>query len=128
MAREAVRSDADPAYETGWTGFAEDRYAGVERAREETGEEGLAEHGTALQAVAPILSDRSAALTAFAAVRGLIRFHDHEGGIRDLVPSRLADHQERKIVRPRLELEECEFLRSEQFVHGLQQIACVFES
>src|SRR6267378_1282385 len=27
--------------------------------------------------------------------------------------SRLADHQERKIVRPRLELEECEFLRSE---------------
>src|SRR2546421_11168162 len=113
MAREAVRPDADPAYETGWTGLAEDRFAGVERARQETGKERLAEHRTALQAVAPILADRSATLTAFAAIRGLIRLHDHEGGIRDLIPPRLADHQERKIVRPRLELEECEFLRCE---------------
>src|SRR2546427_541154 len=64
MAREALRPDAHLAHETGRAGLVEDRYARNERAAEEDGEKGLAEHGAALEAVAPILADRCAALTA----------------------------------------------------------------
>src|SRR5438445_3101135 len=104
MAREALRSHANPAHEAGRPGLAEDRHPGAERAGKEDGEEGLAEHGAALQAVAPILADRGAALAAFTAIGGLVRLHDHEGVLRNLVPSWLADDQERIIVGPRLEL------------------------
>src|SRR5207244_5156936 len=125
MAREALRSHADPAYEAGWPGLAEDRCPGAEGAGEEDREEGLAEHGAAFQAVAPILADRGAALAAFTAVGGLVRLHDHEGVLRNLIPSWLADDQERIVVGPGLELQESEFLRDEQFGHGPQQLARV---
>src|SRR2546430_15792134 len=78
MAREALRPHAHLAHETRRAGLVEDRYARDERAAEEDGEKGLAEHRAALEAVAPILADRGAALTALPAVRRLIRFHDDE--------------------------------------------------
>src|SRR5437667_8307133 len=127
MAREAVRPDADPPDGAGRTGLAEDRDAGDEGSAQEGGEEGLVEHGSAFEAVAPIFSDRGPALSALAAGRGLIGLDDDEVGPGDLVPSRLSDQEEREIVIPRLQLEECEFLRGEQFVHGLHEIPDVFE-
>src|SRR2546423_215855 len=113
VAREALRSHADPADEAGRPGLAEDRYPGAATAGEEDGEKGLAEHGAALQAVAPKLADRGAALAAFTVIGGLVRLHDHEGVLRNRVPSWLADDQERIIVGPRLELQEGELLRGE---------------
>src|SRR5256885_12291590 len=95
MAREALRPDADLAHETGRAGLVEDRYTRDERAAEEDGEKGLAEYSAALQAVAPILADRGAALTALPTVRRLIRFHDDEPRSRNLVPPWLADQKER---------------------------------
>src|SRR2546430_9322724 len=110
MAREALRSHADPAHEAGWSGLAEDRYPGAERAGEEDGEEGLAEHGAAFQAVAPILADRGAALAAFTAIGGLVRLHDHEGGLRNLIPSWLPDDQEFQVLGPPLQLPQSRVL------------------
>src|SRR2546421_701830 len=128
MAREALRPDADLAHETGRAGLVEDRYTRDERAAEEDGEKGLAEYSAALQAVAPILADRGAALTALPTVRRLIRFHDDEPRGRNLVPPWLADQKEAEVVRPRLELKEREFFRGEHLVHRLQEIAGVLES
>src|SRR2546422_10865215 len=128
MAREALRPDADLAHETGRAGLVEDRYTRDERAAEEDGEKGLAEYSAALQAVAPILADRGAALTALPTVRRLIRFHDDEPRSRNLVPPWLADQKEAEVVRPRLELKEREFFRGEHLVHRLQEIAGVLES
>src|SRR5256886_7747792 len=128
MAREALRPHAHLAHETRRAGLVEDRYARDERAAEEDGEKGLAEHRAALEAVAPILADRGAALTALPAVRRLIRFHDDEPRGRNLVPPWFADQKEAEVVRPRLELKEREFFRGEHFVHRLQEIAGVLES
>src|SRR2546430_3240040 len=128
MAREAQRPYAHLAHETGRAGLVEDRYARNERAAEEDGEKGLAEHGAALQAVAPILADRCAAVTGAAAVRRLIRCHDDEPRARNLVPPWFADQKEAEVVRPRLELKEREFFRGEHFIHRLQEIAGVLES
>src|SRR5436309_16003759 len=100
MAREALRPHADLAHEAGRPGLLEDRYPGAERAGKEGGEERLPEHGTALQAVAPILADRGAALAAVTAIGGLPRLHAHERLLRTLVPSWLAHTQERIIRRP----------------------------
>src|SRR5207244_11819239 len=110
MAREALRPHADLAHEAGRPGLLEDRYPGAERAGKEGGEEGLTEHGTALQAVAPILADRGAALAAFTAMGGLVRLHDHEGFHRNLVPSGLAHDQERVVFGPCLVAQDGEFL------------------
>src|SRR5437870_4077272 len=122
MAREALRPDADLAHETGRAGLVEDRYTRDERAAEEDGEKGLAEYSAALQAVAPILADRGAALTALPTVRRLIRFHDDEPRSRNLVPPWLADQKEAEVVRPRLELKEREFRRSVHLAHRLQEV------
>src|SRR5438876_3076531 len=127
VAPEAVRPDADTPDGAGRTGLAEDREAGDEGSAQEGGEEGLVEHGSAFEAVAPIFSDRGPARSALAAGRGLIGLDDDEVGPGDLVPSRLPDQEEREIVIPRLQLEEREFLRGEQFVHGLHEIPDVFE-
>src|SRR2546428_9958071 len=98
------------------------------RRRREGRKEGLAEHRPALQAVAPILADRRAALPALAAGRGLVRLDDDELRILELVPPRLADEEEREVVGPRLEFEEGELPAREEFVDALQEIARVLES
>src|SRR5437879_13809341 len=97
------------------------------RRRRERREEGLAEDRPALQAVAPVLADRRAALPALAAGRGLVRLDDDQLGILQLVPPRLADKEECKIVGPRLKFEEGELPAREKFVDPLQDIARVFE-
>src|SRR6267378_1046930 len=131
VAREIVRPDADPTYETRRPGLDEDRYAGVERRASEEGretrEEGLAEDGSAFQAVAPLLPDGRAAFPALSALRGLIRLHDDEIRAGNLVPPRLADEEEGEIVGPCLELDECEFLRGEQFVDALYEVPRILE-
>src|SRR5437879_12793876 len=109
VARETVRSDADPADEARWPRRDEDRDRRCDGARDEDGrerEKGLAEDRAALEAVAPILPDRSATLPALPAFRGLIRLHDDELGIRELVPPGFADQEERELVAPCRELEE----------------------
>src|SRR3989475_6518399 len=97
------------------------------RRRRERREEGLAEDRPALQAVAPILADRRAALPALAAGRGLVRLDDDELRILQLVPPRLASEEEREVVGPRLEFEEGEFPAREEFVDPLQEVAGVLE-
>src|SRR6266566_4099810 len=91
MAGQDVRPDADPPLAARRSRRPEDRDAGHEGRAEEGREEGLAEHGPALQAVAPVLPDRSAALPTLAASRGLIRLDDDElrfGTIISLTPFR----------------------------------------
>src|SRR5436309_13078374 len=90
MAGEAVRSHADPPDEARRPRRDEDRDARIEgRGREEgreRREEGLAKHRPALQAVAPVLADRPAALPALVARRRLIRFDDDQFRTLELVP------------------------------------------
>src|SRR5437867_436640 len=90
-------------------------------------EEGLAEDRPALQAVAPVFADRRAALPALAAGRRLVRLDDDQLGILQLVPSRLADEEEREVVGPRLEFEERELPADEEIVDSLQEIPRVLE-
>src|SRR2546428_388160 len=97
------------------------------RRRRERREEGLAEDRPALQAVAPVLADRRAALPALAAGRGLVRLDDDELRILQLVPPRIADEEEREVVGPRLEFEERELPADEEVVDALQEIPGVFE-
>src|SRR2546428_12215264 len=95
-----------------------------EGARDEEGrerEKGLAEDRAALEAVAPILPDRSATLPALPAFRGLIRLHDDELGIRELVPPGFADQEEREIVAPCLNLEEADLWGRSHPVLGLHE-------
>src|SRR5256886_9959034 len=82
----------------------------------------LAEHGAALQAVAPILADRGAALAAFTAIGGLVRLDDHQGVLRNLVPSWLAGDPATIILCPRLSVPGSEGLRGAQVVHRRPQI------
>src|SRR5437899_1528873 len=86
------------------------------RRRRERREEGLAEDRPALQAVAPVLADRRAALPALAAGRGLVRLDDDQLRILQLVPPRIADEEEREVVGPRLEFEERELPADEELV------------
>src|SRR2546428_928771 len=130
VARETVRSDADPPDEARWPGRDEDRDGRYEGARGEEGregEEGLAEDRAALEAVAPILPDGGATFAALPAFRGLVRLHHDERGIRELVPPGFADQEEREIVAPGLELEERDLAGREHLVHALHEIPCIFE-
>src|SRR6266571_5174623 len=128
MAGEDVRSDANPPHEARRPRFDEDRRPGKEGRAEERREESLAEHGPALQAVAPVLPDRSAALPALAASRGLIRLHDHELGLREFLPAGLADEKEREVVGPRLEFEERDPLWDGHVVDAFQEVPRVLEA
>src|SRR5207247_3826095 len=100
-AGETVLPDAQPAHEARRPGLDEDREAGDEARRREEGrerrEEGLAEHGAALQAVAPVFPDRRAALPALATRGRLICLDDDELRILQFVPPRVADEQEREV-------------------------------
>src|SRR2546427_9355100 len=98
------------------------------RRRRERREEGLAEDRPALQAVAPILADRRAALPALAAGRRLVRLDDNQLRILQLVPTWFAYQEEREIVGPGLEFEERELSAREEFVDALQEIARILES
>src|SRR2546428_3562727 len=130
VARETVRSDADPPDEARWPGRDEDRDGRYEGARGEEGregEEGLAEDRAALEAVAPILPDGGATFAALPAFRGLVRLHHDERGIRELVPPGFADQEEREVVAPGLELEERDLAGREHLVQGLHEVPCIFE-
>src|SRR5256712_8697203 len=132
MAGEAVRPDADLAHEARRPGLDEDRDAGDEgRSREEgreSREEGLAEHGAALQAVAPVLPDRRAALSTLTARGRLIRLDDDQLRILQFVPPGVADEQERKVVGPRFEFDERELPVRKDFVDPFQEVPRVFEA
>src|SRR2546425_743735 len=88
-------------------------------------EEGLAEDRAALEAVAPILADRRAALPALAAGGGLVRLDDDQFRILQLVPPRLPDEEEREVVGPGLEFQERELPAREEFVDAFQEVARV---
>src|SRR5439155_23493940 len=130
MARETVRSDADPPDEARWPRRDEDRDGRFEGARSEEGregEEGLAEDRAALQAIAPILPDGGATFAALPAFRGLVRLHDDKRGIRKLVPVGFPDQEVRKIVAPRLEFEIRDLAGRENLLHALHQLPCILE-
>src|SRR6266699_1485129 len=128
MAGQDVRPDADPPLAARRSRRPEDRDAGHEGRAEEGREESLAEYRAALRTVAPVFSDRRAALPTLAASRGLIRLDDDELRLREFLPAGLADEKEREVVGPRLEFEERDPLWDDHVVDAFQEVPRVLEA